>query len=509
MERAELAGRLEQILDRELTVEKIDTYMEDTLEKLLTLTDDIVHRYESHHPHTLSGKHLEDAAFREYGLPEIDDYLDQAGEQAARLHKIDEHFKNTVERTSETIIPPDKPTWKPLVANGTRNGDPVERPYGQPKMYPRVKSLLYLLDRNDIPLDTLTITKGAVPQTMLRKESYVVIAIPELNRLVELCDEEGNATYIFALDQMRASDANRMTKEEKKGWIDAHPGAGVRIVHSPRWIDEMEALLWGEFSEPADFSSKIDIPEVSRRPIDRWRGWYRDPVTGKHWGPVASFVRKYRRSFPGVQDRLEGKNMQSVLDLRGARVDAYCYEEAMEDSAFASYLRAKEVATAGAWKDFYTDPRTDKHWGSVDAFVMKSGVTRQIVDHVVETTPFRTMPILTKQKKGKVGYAFEDLVEHESIQEHMTAPVTEATGEWAGFRILGNTHRGSYNAIARRYHVDPATVKSHATKAALTLQPAKSGIHGAIEQTLCLEELLEKSEKFKQLEAQRKDKVRG
>jgi hypothetical protein len=70
--------------------------------------------------------------------------------------------------------------------------------YEAPRKLDRLVTLAYILERDfDIDPSTVRYVQGSTTDTMLRQEPYVRVEIEDLNRVVYVCDEEGNASYVF------------------------------------------------------------------------------------------------------------------------------------------------------------------------------------------------------------------------------------------------------------------------------------------------------------------------
>ena len=83
---------------------------------------------------------------------------------------------------------------------------------------------------------------------MMREQSYSLVETPALNRAVFVCDEEGNATFVF--DTARLADAKldssiliRMTKDELSELLEQQGNLGRRVVYSPQFVERMVSLL--------------------------------------------------------------------------------------------------------------------------------------------------------------------------------------------------------------------------------------------------------------------------
>ena len=86
----DFASSVEEIINQPLTVENVDTYAEDALDKLIQLVDEMVQAYK--HQLTIwldSSAESENAAFAYYGVEEIGELLDHIAAKAEQLIAID------------------------------------------------------------------------------------------------------------------------------------------------------------------------------------------------------------------------------------------------------------------------------------------------------------------------------------------------------------------------------------------------------------------------------------
>jgi hypothetical protein len=104
------------------------------------------------------------------------------------LSKSDQTDLLTVE-SDNIILPPDYE--RAGITPGKGGG--VE----DPRFQERIRQLLLLLEQNGIYSDDIVLIRGKVTDNMMRKESYVIVEIPKLNREILICDQVGEATFVI------------------------------------------------------------------------------------------------------------------------------------------------------------------------------------------------------------------------------------------------------------------------------------------------------------------------
>ncbi len=238
--------RIHTITQRQLTAEGIDSYADDALNDLVDVIGDTVHAY-NHQPTTMGGNHLETekAALHYFGLdPEtVETTLDYIALISDQIQELDAAITSISSVSSEIIVPPASEHTEIVAGDGS---------YIEKQRIPRLKTLLFILTNEfDVDLHDPTqirITCGAVKNDMMRGDSYNLVEIPGIERTVLVCDEEGNATYVFNNAKIREQfiepgDLARLTKDDLNDLICEDEALGVRIKYSTRYVPRLIAEL--------------------------------------------------------------------------------------------------------------------------------------------------------------------------------------------------------------------------------------------------------------------------
>lgn len=253
------AQRLDNILDRPLTPEIIDTYADDALNDVITLAHETVASWpELQSDEALSAKDREMLAFELYGLQDIGEILDHISALSQKLSRIDSIIR-TSSPVNSVLVPP------------TGERPSTEGEGGQfvsPELIAREKTILFLLAakfginvENKAELNRI---EGVLTNDMMRKTSYVLLEAISLGRSILVCDEEGNRTFVFDTAELIKAEIDGrqlvgMQKPQLDALIDQNPNIGMSMNYSENFVNRMAAAI----VDPA--TKNVDIlPDASR-----------------------------------------------------------------------------------------------------------------------------------------------------------------------------------------------------------------------------------------------------
>lgn len=454
--------KLKAILDRKITVENIDYFIDLSVEDLIKLTDEIVKIYKAEHPQDQSiGKELEDKAYKHNKLPDIAQFLDTAQEKLEQLGEIDSYIKSNIKTISMVVVPPNK-------------GEKIiqgEKKYEAPDIKHRLKSLLYLLKQKGISFDDINIIDGVLDEKIMRGKSYVSITIPELDRLALICDEEGNASYIFDLDKLKEKKIStqgiiNMEKNKLNELIKNNSGIGLKFTYSVNWIDRTEDFLFNKLPDNslkdlgANNSNIKNLPKVSSIELDPWKNFWIDPKTGKHWGTPHALTAKLGLDQTTIR-RLSVRGKWAFVEVwsNTRPGKAYCYEDSVNDESVKKFIESPYVEKSGEWEGFYAD-KEGKHYGLIKALVRKIGINRDIINRIIETENFTSIKVINLAKHVNDAYSYEELLKSTKIKKFLEAFSPKKDGEWKGFYINDNeNHFGTMNVLIKKLKSDVRTIQ--------------------------------------------------
>ena len=282
--KTEFAARLTAAVNEPLTLGNTDTYVDDALGAVIKLVDDVVAKYDAQpgaewqQLGEANGKEHEDAALKHFGLENVEDILRHLDDKASQFAVIDQVIAQT-NKSSNVFVPPDSVP----VPQATGSGTGMEKKGKQPKL----ENLLFVL-MNDFGIDpddseAVSIVRGSVNPNMMREEPYYQVTVPELDKVILVCDEYENVTFVFndewVREQVSANHPSEneperpltdYTKEELSKLIKDNPGQGARIMATKNFTANLVNALKGGFSQqkldkPVDtryLRSSKDLPQV-------------------------------------------------------------------------------------------------------------------------------------------------------------------------------------------------------------------------------------------------------
>lgn len=255
-------NRLSEAIDRPLTLENTDTYVDNALGAVINLVEDVVAEYDAQpgaewqQLGESNGKEHEDAALEYFGLEDVEGILRHLEDKASQFAVIGQVIAQANE-ASDVFVPPDSTP----VPQATGSGTGMEKKGKQPKL----ENLLFVL-MNDFGIDpddpeAVSIVRGSVNTNMMREEPYYQVTVPGIDKVILVCQEYGNATFVFNGEWVREQvNSNRSseneperpladyTKEELSKLIKDNPGQGARIMATKNFTANLANALEGGFS---------------------------------------------------------------------------------------------------------------------------------------------------------------------------------------------------------------------------------------------------------------------
>ncbi len=229
---------LRTLLAAEITPETVETYATTALQAAVDLSE----KFRSETRATTWDNRHEDRAFNAVGLGNINQILTRIVEIDDSINRASKII-NSLVTNSAVFIPPDTQTAR--FRNGTAE-------FTQKQTIHRAQTVLFILE-NDFGIDisdstSINIEKGAVLKTMVRQDGYVYIEVGALNRVIFVCDESENASFIF--DTQRISEIGLqgeglrvLTKNQLREIIALHPSTGKRVTHTKNFVRDVKTAL--------------------------------------------------------------------------------------------------------------------------------------------------------------------------------------------------------------------------------------------------------------------------
>ena len=251
---------LDSILDVELNVENINSYTTDAFNRLVAFADKKIADYRKiESVENLSYTEIEDVAFKYYGLESINSILDYIADKSKEIRDLDKII-DSADKVDNVIVQPD------VVSQNISNNGNGE--FKEKRMIDRLKTVLFVLKEDfDVDLNdeaNFKIQKGIVSKNMMRKTSYYLVNASAINRTILICDEEGNASYVFDSKKIEEKKINNdslinYTKSELNDLLKEDPEIGRRVIYSkegfvPRIIDSIKNPI---STIPDEFSPRL------------------------------------------------------------------------------------------------------------------------------------------------------------------------------------------------------------------------------------------------------------
>lgn len=301
--------RLHGILYTPLTVENIETFADEALDQTVDLVKELVHEYQTN-PNlegdlSLDPQQQEDAVCEKLGLPNIQDILQRILEVRDNIESIKQYLEQPKEGSGTVITPPDE-LEQPLT------GEAGNRAFERKKLVPRLLTLMYIL-QTDFDLDIknpeeVQTLEGEVTSNMMRKTPYVRVTTPDLQRSVYICDEEGNASYVFDTEKLEElhiplDDLDIDGKQDKNSLIAMHPSVGIRMKQTPNWRDRMKSYLENELPAQAIKTETDDMTMREETPRSEF-----DKREKKNWLSYEEWCKEVKEAWDAIPEEKKPTN---------------------------------------------------------------------------------------------------------------------------------------------------------------------------------------------------------
>lgn len=307
-----IESKINSLMNRQISPSNIFHFYDDFLNGLVDISGEVLNKYikETRVPNKSDREKglQEDEAFKYFNINSIGETIDSMSEivekREERLKEMTDEISARSQIDRKVFVPPDRED-KFLVTPG--NGGWKEREY-----IPRLLTLVYILE-NDLDLklkdnQDIIINQGINDKEMMRKESYVRVSIPELNRIVYICNEEGNASFVFDKKTIKENnilefDLDDYSKIDFKALIENNKNLGVKINQSKFWRERMLTALTKNISEFEKQKSELqsDLQDKEIIPLKK-EGWESLYSLGKYISikpkTIEIFIELYRKDHP-------------------------------------------------------------------------------------------------------------------------------------------------------------------------------------------------------------------
>ncbi len=200
-----------------------------------------------------------------------------------QLHKL--KLPGQIEQTHKTILPPDEGEFRS--GDGTTS---IEKK----RVFPRTRFVMEILA--DLNLDYQAENGTNLP-SMMRSFSYIAFTIPEINTLLLVNDEEGNATFIvYNIDDTQENDRDHFVNLTKNQLKDLGPEKVSRIEFDKseeEWKTKISHFL---LNGPKEENKKQNV-EQNKNLKKAPEGWLTITGLAKKTGRADGFIKKILQEF--------------------------------------------------------------------------------------------------------------------------------------------------------------------------------------------------------------------
>lgn len=361
-------------------IDNVESVLSGLFDSLVEDVEELSALYSNTHEDVTDKQMQEDSALTEVGFGGVPAVLDRI--QDVKRMIISDIPEMVKDKVSAVITPPDAGVE---IHAGDGSGFDKER-----TLIPRLKMLLFIL-LNDChqEKDSIHITEGSVTEEMVRQEPYVAVEIPELQRLVLVCDEEGNRTDVFDTSNPAYMAEGKagillLTKEEKNKFGEMYPGVHQTLKYSDTWPDRIYGVLTEDLLQSAEMPKKVERPaSFEVLPQADSSGFYVDPA-GDRWGSPKSIAKEITSShglamdarFKNLIGTLQG---QKILSHNKNRSDQFYKIEEVR-SAMETHLELSAYFRRADEKGFWTDT-SGVRWGTASVILREIIGTTELVDN--------------------------------------------------------------------------------------------------------------------------------
>jgi hypothetical protein len=438
-EDSDFKEQINAILNRTLTPENIDSYGENALNDLIAVVSDVLREYDtSVHPFRGESKQKEEAALARLGLDsdEIDATLQRISEVASDISGLDSLVESI--RSGDAARPVFVPT-QPGLTLQKGNGN-----YTAPKTIPRLKTLLFILHSNfslnlDPDVGEVSVSPGAVKAGSLRVLPYEVVEAPSLNRMVLVCDEEGNTTFVFDTNALIEAGLNtpavaRMKKNQIHELLKTYPGIGSSQDYSDEFTPNIISLLTDISEDGQSIESDQRAGKYLRERFER--------------APEENRTLKGIHKDTGLDQKLLKRAMESIRDELG-EVKRYLHGPRDFDS-FNPLQQAMIIDEAHRLRPDMEERSANRY--TINQIAARLKIASDVIRRVVKESEESSIEQRVNNRPSPTfdEAAVERIIAHPRIQKVLLTPKAPQDVETA-------------NVIGERWGVAPKTI-AHAAR---------------------------------------------
>jgi hypothetical protein len=209
--------------------------------------------------------------------------------------KIESNRPFLINELDGVILPPDKSI---NISEGSEQGL-----WQEPRFEERLMEVFQILKEENIFSDDVILTKGKVDSNMMRRESYIVVEIPKINRMILVCDQIGEATFVI-YGYISPNDLLFCTKDELQKQYQGRVEK-IEKISTDYWVKNLKKFLFYEDSWKNSLEDSENISQVkgekklSVTEIENFRRGILSEFTAEDWLKMSGKRKKFE--FHGVR----------------------------------------------------------------------------------------------------------------------------------------------------------------------------------------------------------------
>ncbi len=164
---------------------------------------------------------------------------------------------------------------------------------------PRLEEVMSVLKSLGIFLDDIIVTTGDAPEGKMREVSYVAIDIPRLDRMILVCNQFGEATFVLG----GRVPVSTLLTTNKERLPEISPNGVVKVVKNHQWAEKLaHALTHSIDGAVTPRKMKIDVRAEGREVLR------------------AELLRKYPTSADWMGEYRKNSNQGSDIEALGHKL---------------------------------------------------------------------------------------------------------------------------------------------------------------------------------------------
>jgi hypothetical protein len=226
---------------------------------------------------------------------------------------------------------------------------------------------------------------------MMRKVSYYLVTAPTIERTVLVCDEEGNATFVFDSKvlkefHMESAELLELTKTDLKDLIEQDPRIGKRLIFTDDFVGNMIVALRDKITGTEKFKLLSSQGET---------GKYLNPESPEDYMSVAGIASVLGLSHSVVKNAIKGLGASIGIikehKFYANRAPAY---DPLQQEMIYDYLVSKGQFTEHAPDGYLSITGIARQLGMVDRETVQAAA-KELGDTLGEIGTYRIGPNLT------------------------------------------------------------------------------------------------------------------